>query len=526
MRWWRGSTRPRDTSGVDFFRRLVRDGWADWTPWLVVALVVTAALIRALSPADRPRVRMLATLTALHVVAIVVAASMSDADYDPTAWELAALAFALLAAVGMGSLVAFRVALPRVGLPVPRILTDLFAAAGFIVVMIIVGRRAGFSVAGLITTSAVVTAVIGFSLQDTLGNIMGGLALQLDNSIRVGDWVALNYGQVNGKVTEIRWRYTALETRNWETLIVPNSVLMKNPMVVLGKRSAPMLRWRRTLEFYVDFRTPPAEVIKVVQDGLRADPPPLCARDPQPMCLFSGTRDGNFGQYWVRYWMHDLNYDDPSDSEVRVRLFYVLKRAGIPFSMPAQALFLTEESPERAERKRSADADARTAAIAKVALFDRLPDAVRARLADGLRHAPFEAGEVVVREAADDTLGLFVITHGRAAVRVGDGVSARAVATLEAGKFFGEMSLLTGAKRSATVIAETDLVCYALDRATFQTLLQDHPELAEHFADTLAARQQELAAVQGEVDEVRRKRRDTAKHDLLGKIRGLFGLRD
>ena len=210
---------------MEFFRRLISDGWADWTPWLVIALVATTALIRALSPGDLPRVRMLAILTGLHVVSIVVAAAMSDAYYDPTPWEITALAFALLAAVGMGSLVLFRVFLPRIGLPVPRILTDLFAAAGFIVVMIVVGRRAGFSVAGLITTSAVVTAVIGFSLQDTLGNIMGGLALQLDNSIRVGDWVALNYGQVNGKVTEIRWRYTALETRNWETLIVPNSVL-------------------------------------------------------------------------------------------------------------------------------------------------------------------------------------------------------------------------------------------------------------------------------------------------------------
>ena len=57
-------------------------------------------------------------------------------------------------------------------------------------------------------------------------------------------------------------------------------------------------------------------------------------------------------------------------------------------------------------------------------------------------------------------------------------------------------------------------------------LLQDHPELAEHFAETLAARQAGLAQAQGEVEEVRRRRRDTTKHDLLGKIRGLFGLGD
>ena len=80
----------------------------------------------------------------------------------------------------------------------PRILLDLLTGVAVIVAFIIVGKRAGFSVAGLITTSAVLTAVIGFSLQDTLGNIMGGLALQMDKSITVGDWISLGPGQPPG----------------------------------------------------------------------------------------------------------------------------------------------------------------------------------------------------------------------------------------------------------------------------------------------------------------------------------------
>ena len=85
---------------------------------------------------------------------------------------------------------------------------------------------------------------------------------------------------------------------------------------------------------------------------------------------------------------------------------------------------------------------------------------------------------------------------------------------------------IDSATRSASVVAETDLICYGLDRATFQMLLRDHPELAEHFAETLAAREAGLATARGEVEETRRRRRDTTKHDLLGKIRGLFGLGD
>jgi small-conductance mechanosensitive channel/CRP-like cAMP-binding protein len=510
---------------VAFFHTFLREAREDLTLLLVLALVATSAIIRALSPADKPRVRATAIMTGLAIVSLAIASVQDTADYAPEQWETAALAFSLLAAVGMGSLLLFRVFLPRIGLAVPRILTDLFAAGGFIVVLIVVGRHAGFSVAGLITTSAVVTAVIGFSLQDTLGNIMGGLALQLDNSIRVGDWVALTYGQVNGKVTEIRWRYTAIETRNWETIIVPNSVLMKNPMVVLGKRSASMQRWRRTIEFYVDFRTPPNLVLETVGTALRADPPPLCARDPAPVMQFVGIRD-SYGVYWIRYWMHDMTSDDGADSQVRTRLYYIMRRAGIPFSIPAQALFITQESHERTQRKLESDMHARAEAIGKVDLFDNLPQPVRDRLATDLRYAPYAAGEAIVREGSEDSGGLFVISRGRAVVKVGDGDASKAVATLEAGQLFGEMSLITGAKRSATVIADSDLLCYSLDRPTFQSLLHDQPELAEHFAEQLAKRQAGLATVQGEVEEVRRRRRDTTKTDLLDKIRGLFGLGD
>src|SRR5262249_30772116 len=156
-------------------------------------------------------------------------------------------------------------------------------------------------------------------------------------------------------------------------------------------------------------------------------------------------------------------------------------------------------SAERAARKASTDTAERHAAIAGVALFDPLPDEVRERLADELRFAPYAAGEVIVREGVEDDTGLHVIAPGRAEGRVGDGKAGRTGATMEAGQFFGEMSLLTGARRAATVIAATDLQSYSLDRSTFHRLLHEHPELAEQLADALAARQQELAAVQGEV---------------------------
>ena len=109
------------------------------------------------------------------------------------------------------------------------------------------------------------TAVIGLSLQDTLGNILSGLALQTDDTIHVGDWVKV--GEVTGRVVDIRWRYTAVETRNWETAIIPNSFLVKNQVLVLGRRTGQPTQLRRWVWFNVDFRFPPTEVIRAVDDA-------------------------------------------------------------------------------------------------------------------------------------------------------------------------------------------------------------------------------------------------------------------
>ena len=145
----------------------------------------------------------------------------------------------------------------------------------------------GVSFTGLITTSAILTAVIGFSLQDTLGNIMGGLALQMEKTINVGDWVRVD--QQVGRVKEIRWRHTALETRNWDTLVIPNSILMKGQVLVLGRRTGQPVLHRQWVYFNVDFRIAPTEVISAVNDALQAEPIPGWPRSRARMvfCLIS-----------------------------------------------------------------------------------------------------------------------------------------------------------------------------------------------------------------------------------------------
>ncbi|MDB4961879.1 MAG: hypothetical protein JWP01_1878 [Myxococcales bacterium] len=506
---------------MGFPSALVEQLWAARTLFVVLAYLVTVALVRRETRVEHYHLRAASTLIVGHLIAVVVAAAQTTYDYDPHVAELIALAFELLAIVSLGMTAVFRVGLPRLGFTLPRIMIDLLTGVAVLVVFIIVGKRAGFAVAGLITTSAVLTAVIGFSLQDTLGNIMGGLSVQMDKSVSVGDWITLGPGQPIGRVVEIRWRYTAIETRNWETVIIPNGNLVKSQVTILGRRLGEPTLLRRHVEFFVDFRTAPTEVLTSVTAALK-NPIPRVAAMPAPNVLFFGVRD-SFGVYAVRYWLTDLNVDDGTDSDVRVRIWFALRRAGIPLSIPASSVFLTHETPERAQRKAEDEMGSRMKALSSVDLFSGLPASQREELASQLVYMPFAAGEAVTREGDKDE-GLYMLVRGTATVRIGTGAEQRDLATLTDGQFFGEMSLMTGEARTATVLATSDLITYRIDKPAFERILRETPAMAEQIAETLIARRTALTAARDERDEVRRNRMETAKQDLVGKIRGFFGL--
>jgi small-conductance mechanosensitive channel/CRP-like cAMP-binding protein len=493
------------------------------TPLLAGGLIALLILVQRLPRTRRPAVRFHVALVLAHVVALTGGAVAEGYGHAPKPYQIAALAFGLFAGIGIASTAAFRIILPRLGLALPRILVDIVSAVAVVVALIVVGQRMGFSVTGLITTSAVLTAVIGFALQDTLGNMMGGIALQLDQSINVGDWVALTPGAAPARVTEIRWRYTAMETQAWTTIIVPNSVLMKGQVTVLGRRQGQPTMMRRDVDFFVDFRTPPGAVIDPVRATLIADPPKLVAKVPELQVLYFGVRD-SVNQYRVRYWLMDLAVDDPTDAEIRTRVYYALQRAGVDFSIPAQTVFVATQDDAREQRHADRETAARLGAIAKVDLLAMLGDDERRQLAGRLHYAPFHRGERMCREGDVDD-GLYMIVEGHAAVQITTPDGAVEVARLGPGQFFGEMSLMTGEKRSATVVAASDCVTYRLDKHAFEDLIRSRPPIAEAVAELLTERKIGLDAARESVDDAARaRRRQTTKQDILGRIRGFFAL--
>ena len=352
--------------------------------------------------------------------------------------------------------------------------------------------------------------------------MMGGMALQLERTIGVGDWIKLDAQE--GLVKEIRWRHTSIETRNWDTVVIPNSVLMKSQVTVLGRRQGQPRQHRQWVYFNVDFRYSPAEVIDIVETALRAESIPNVAAGPAPNCVLMDFKE-SYGSYAVRYWLTDLAVDDPTNSIVRTRIYFALRRANIPLSIPAHTLFVTEEDRSRRELKSAEEVTRRVEALKGVELFHALTEEERRALATRLRVAPFVRGEAMTRQGAE-AHWLYLITRGDADVRVSvDGNLSERIATLHAGDFFGEMGMMTGEPRTATVIALSDVECYRVDKDAFHDILQQRPEIAESISEILARRRVELEMAREDLnEEAKRARMRQHQGDLLKRIRNFFSL--
>lgn len=491
---------------------------------LGAAFLLGAALLFAAVRGARRQVARLALLWASSV-ALRALAALAGAHLPSAAPTLGFLALLLqgIAYLGLAAVLVFDLLLPLAHVHVPRIARDVAVALSWVALLLWLFSVHHVDVTGIVATSAVVTAVIGFSLQDTLANVMGGIALQLEGSFGPGDWV--KFGDTSGKVAETGWRHTAIETRNGDVLLVPNAVLVKTPLLLLGKaggRKEPLER--RWVFFGVDHRTSPVAVIETAREALTREAIPNVAAEPAPSVVLMDFRE-SWASYAARYWLTDLLPDDPTDSEVRTRIAFALRRAGIPLAMPASANFVTVEEEGHRKRHEKRDLEARLAALESVPLFAALTREERERLAPGLVRAPFAPGEAMVvqgREVHD----LYIITKGAGDVRVAmEGAAPRVVSRISAPDIFGEMGMLTGEPRTATVIAVGETECWRLGKERFREVLKARPAIAEEVSRVLAARRVELASAREGISEETRRHRIEAEHDtLLDRIERFFGL--
>jgi small-conductance mechanosensitive channel/CRP-like cAMP-binding protein len=436
-----------------------------------VALVLTLALLAAVrSRFVRGRLTFSAWLFLAFIgLELAVAQGLGDTTVVPA---IARLAF-VLALVNL--VIALLVNPWRENRPsdrFPAIVQDVTVLALFLVIATVLMREQ------LLATSAVGAVVVGFALQDTLGNFFAGLAIQIEKPFRVGHWIRI--GDNEGKVQEVTWRATKLLTKDGQFLILPNSVVSAESVL---NYSEPTIPTRIDIDVGTSYMTPPNDVRAAIRRALADVPLVMQSIEPQ-------IHLNNFGasslDFKVRFWIEDYESELEARDQVRTKIWYEFRRQNIEIPWPIQIEYSREEQPARTEAHVVAAAEL----LAGVDLFATLSSEARLSLSRSASDNLFAAGEAIVRQG-DHGSSMFVVLKG--AVRVVLEPSGQEVASIAAGGFFGEMSMLTGEPRSATVRAVSDVQALEIAADDMRRLAQATPGLIEHISKVVAARRVGLA---------------------------------
>ena len=387
----------------------------------------------------------------------------------------------------------------------PRILRDvLFITGSGLLIIINLRQQSQIDLIGLVTTSAVLTAVLGLAAQDPLKDLIGGLSIQLEQVIKEGDWVEID-DQV-GQVTSISWRDIELRSRNGSRLVMPHTTVSSS--LVRNFTSNGM--YGNRLFIGLDYGVPPDQARQIM---LRiSEHHPLVLKTPASVVRIHAFDESSINYEWL-VWQESYEQELRLRGELKEHLWYALGRAGlsIPFAIRDVRLHQANDGSE-ANIKHLENA---INLVQGNSLFTILASEQQQKLVDLSSIHSYGAGEIIVGENETGD-SLFVILKGKAKVsRSSDSANRLEVADLYRGDVFGEMTLFTAEPRNATVRSISEVEVLEVSRNTLAKLIEQKPELLESFGRLISMRQKEIEQLESQVAQ-------RSSQDVIQRMRKIF----
>ncbi|MBC7951083.1 MAG: mechanosensitive ion channel family protein [Rhodospirillaceae bacterium] len=392
----------------------------------------------------------------------------------------------------------------RASLPPPRLLQDiarvvLLAGAALAILAVVFHQPVG----GLLATSGVLVAIIGFALRGMIADVFSGIAINMEHPFRIGDWVQLDGGVV-GVVVEINWRATRLTTRDQISVVVPNGVIAGAKLI---NYSFPERHYRAQLKVALPASVPVERARRVLLAAVLGATRVL--NDPRPEVQADGFDERGM-VYVVRYWVGDYADDNPCRDSVAASIAHGLQQAGLAPAFPRREVAVSR-------RVEAASGGEIHDELHRITLFrDFAATELDALAAQVVEHR-FQDGECLFAQG-DPGGSLYLLAEGVLEVRLDDAVLDRMVP----GEVLGEISLLTGQPRTASVVALTEGVAFEIRKEHLEPILRARPQLAEGLAALMVRRQrhnrERLAARRAQSEAA------VEQGDLLVRLRAFFGL--
>lgn len=362
-------------------------------------------------------------------------------------------------------------------------------------------------VPGLVAGSGIMAIILGLAMQDLLGNLIAGVSLHFEKTFQPGDWLLIN--NTHAKVIELSWRSTLLLTNDDVLIDVPNTDITKQAITNF-QLPTPRHAVKATISLHYDL--PPLRAQRVLKAAAMSVPG-VCL-EPAPVVLLKDFLDSGIS-YEIKVWIEDHGLMNRVLSEVRSHAWYAAKREGFVMPYPQRVL-------HRAVRQ---DPSIQTRGVTAQALrsHELLDFLSEAEIDNLVRESPVQLFANTERIVTQGEAGesMFFLVRGHVEVSITRNGQQTIVAKLGPGDCFGEMSLLTGAERTATVVALDEVETVEIIKQVFASLVRNNPEILSRLSELLAQRQ--LANDQWTPDTASQTV-EQVRFGLLGKLRELFAL--
>jgi CRP-like cAMP-binding protein len=365
----------------------------------------------------------------------------------------------------------------------------------------------GINMVSILTATTVLTAALAFAMQTSLANIVSGFHIQADRNFRSGTWVWLKDRDITGEVVNVGFRYSTILTTEGHRVHIPNHYLSQNVVATIGNREDGPTGIN--LKILLDSSFPPDRakplLLKALQDQ------PGIVREPAPSVRLDSFLDSGI-QYNLRFHLEEYGTILHSRDGILERVWYAVRREGQTLPYPHREIVRKEQVPPF-----RVDSGAIREHLRRIGILSPLGDGDLDALLPHVRLSVYGRGETVVRQGEEGD-SLFVVLAGSLEVEV----DQRNVGSLSRGDFFGEMSLLTGEKRRATVRTIGEVRLLEISKAALEPVIRAHPSVAEGLTTSLERRLEKILTSQQV--RVEAAEAPTLHEAILRRVRNFFGI--
>ena len=400
------------------------------------------------------------------------------------------------------------------------ILRYLIVALGVIAAI----QSIGFNLASLAVVAGGLGVGIGFGIQDLTTNFVSGLTLLLDRPVKVGDFVELE--GLMGIVKKISIRSTIITTNDDSSVIVPNSTMISNKIVNWSYEN-PLLCLRLSIE--VAENSNPLLVTETLLNIAYAEAGVLY--EPNPKVLFVEFGDDSF-KFELLVWTDRPTEREVIKSSLNFAIEYHFRQQGIEFPFNDREIYLknpevlfallnqkeiaidTAKSSSENDPKMPLCAEeikkrsSLSCLLREVEYFKHLTDLELRQLIEVGYRQRLRSEEFLFHEN-DPGDAFYLILSGSVEVFV-EAIDKH-LNNLGTGQFLGELSLMLGIPRTASVRALEETILFAINKEGFQKVLTERPDLSEQIIQEIVKHKEELSERQQQLREMELV--DTAEDD-------------